>query len=87
WASTIDGKTDFMYAEDTKTQKIPVTGQDGTTPEIGVDEEGYWTVNGDRVQWKGKDLPATTEGYIPISLQTLWTMVVTTRSTLPTELR
>lgn len=63
WAITIDGKTDFMYADDAKTQKIPVTGQDGTTPEIGVDEEGYWTVNGDRVQWKGKDLPATTEGY------------------------
>src|SRR5699024_2838860 len=55
WTVTYaDGTTDWLYYDETKTQKIPVTGpkgetgdqgDDGITPVMGVDAEGFWTVD------------------------------------------
>lgn len=39
WTVTIDGKTQFM---ENNGKKVPVTGN---TPKMGVDENGYWTVD------------------------------------------
>ncbi len=44
WTTTAGGKTDFL--KDTDGAKIPVAGR---TPEVAVDKEGYWTVNGKRL--------------------------------------
>ena len=44
WTTTAGGKTDFL--KDTDGAKIPVAGR---TPEVAVDKEGYWTVNGRRL--------------------------------------
>lgn len=49
WTLTIDGNTDFIYQEDGVT-KLPVSGTDGKTPQMGIDSEGYWTVNGEQVK-------------------------------------
>ena len=47
WTVTVDGKTSFLMNNG---EKVPVSGY---TPEVSVDAEGYWTVNGDRI--KGAD--------------------------------
>lgn len=39
WTVTIDGETQFM---ENNGKKVPVTGN---TPKMGVDEDGYWTVD------------------------------------------
>lgn len=39
WTVTIDGKTQFM---ENNGKKVPVTGN---TPKMGVDTDGYWTVD------------------------------------------
>lgn len=39
WTVTIDGKTQFM---ENNGKKVPVTGN---TPKMGVDENGFWTVD------------------------------------------
>lgn len=39
WTVTIDGETQFM---ENNGKKVPVTGN---TPKMGVDENGYWTVD------------------------------------------
>ena len=39
WTVTIDGKTQFM---ENNGKKVPVTGN---TPKMGVNEDGYWTVD------------------------------------------
>lgn len=44
WTVTTGGKTSWLL--DTDGAKIPVTGR---TPEIGVDDQGYWTVFGKRI--------------------------------------
>jgi putative D-tyrosyl-tRNA(Tyr) deacylase len=44
WTLTTGGKTAWLL--DTDGAKIPVTGR---TPEIGVDNQGYWTVFGRRI--------------------------------------
>ena len=44
WTTTVDGNTDFL--KDTDGSKIPVAGR---TPEMAVDKEGYWTLNGRRL--------------------------------------
>ena len=44
WTTTAAGKTDFL--KDTDGSKIPVAGR---TPEVAVDKDGYWTVNGRRL--------------------------------------
>jgi len=60
WTITTDGKTDFLL--DSNGNKLRVSGRDGkdgesgkdgidgSTPELGIDTEGYWTVNGVRVK-------------------------------------
>lgn len=56
WTSTVAGKTSFIL--DTDGAKIAVEGR---TPQIGVDNEGYWTVFGVRIlDSKGK--PVKSEG-------------------------
>lgn len=44
WTTTVDGKTTFL--QDANKQKIPVTG---TAPQIKVDSNGYWTINGKQI--------------------------------------
>ena len=44
WTVTSGGKTSWLL--DTDGAKIPVTGR---TPEIGVDDQGYWTLFGKRI--------------------------------------
>lgn len=57
WTITTNGKTDFLL--DASNNKIPVTGNDGEpgtpgepgkTPELGIDADGYWTVNNVRIK-------------------------------------
>lgn len=48
WTITTAGTTTWLYSSGTT--KIPVTqkgtdGKDGITPVLGVDAEGYWTIN------------------------------------------
>lgn len=51
---------EFITAPGTD-EKIPVTGADGRTPALGIDDEGYWTVDGERIA--GTDgLPVKAEG-------------------------
>lgn len=44
WTTTTGGKTSFLL--DANNQKIPVTG---SAPQIQVDENGYWVVNGKQI--------------------------------------
>ena len=44
WTVTVDGKTTFLMNNG---DKVPVSGY---VPEISVDAEGYWTVNGERLK-------------------------------------
>ena len=44
WTTTVDGTTSWLL--DTDGEMIPVTGR---TPQIGVDDEGYWTLFGERI--------------------------------------
>lgn len=46
WTLTTDGKESWLTYPETS-DRIPVTGKDGAAPELGVDAEGYWTVNGE----------------------------------------
>lgn len=59
WTVTIDGETQFM---ENNGKKVPVTGN---TPKMGVDENGYWTVDtGNGPEWvkdeDGNPIPART---------------------------
>lgn len=45
WTITRDGLTTLLL--DADGSKIPVTGR---TPQIGLDNQGYWTVNGTRIK-------------------------------------
>lgn len=44
WTITANGSTNWIT--DGQGQKLPVSG---TTPVVGVDDEGYWTINGVRL--------------------------------------
>lgn len=44
WTVTTKGKTEFLL--DNNKNKIPVRGNDGKTPQLGINSEGYWTVDG-----------------------------------------
>lgn len=48
WTITTDGKTDFLLDKNNK--KLPVTGNDGKTPQMAIDAEGYWTLDGVRIK-------------------------------------
>lgn len=54
WTITTDGKTDFLLNKED--EKLPVSGKDGTpgndgkTPQLAIDTEGYWTVDGERIK-------------------------------------
>lgn len=59
WTVTIDGETQFM---ENNGKKVPVTGN---TPKMGVDENGFWTVDtGNGPEWvkdeDGNPIPART---------------------------
>ena len=59
WTVTADGKTSPLL--DKAGEKVPVSGY---TPEVSVDAEGFWTVNGERLNDAAKAacsriLPAT----------------------------
>lgn len=52
WTITVDGKAEFLLTDDG--EKVPVSGKDGNdgqdgkdgvSPALGIDEEGYWTVD------------------------------------------
>ena len=44
---TIGGKGQWLT--DASGNKIPVAGEDGISPKLDVDSEGYWTVDGKRI--------------------------------------
>lgn len=48
WTITTDGKTGFL--KDGKGEKLPVSGQDGKTPSVAIDAEGYWTIDKVRIK-------------------------------------
>lgn len=51
WTITTDGETDFLLDKDNN--KLPVSGKDGKdgeTPQMAIDAEGYWTVDGIRIE-------------------------------------
>ena len=51
WTLTTNGSTSFLV--DSNNQKLPVSGkpgEKGKTPQLEIDAEGYWTVNGIRVE-------------------------------------
>lgn len=51
WTLTSNGSTSFLV--DSNNQKLPVSGKpgkEGITPQLEIDAEGYWTVNGIRVE-------------------------------------
>lgn len=48
WTITTNDKTDFLT--DTNNKKIKVSGNDGATPQLNIDAEGYWTVNNQRIK-------------------------------------
>lgn len=45
WVQTIDGVTEWLL--DNNGNKIPASGNDGKTPLLKVDSQGYWTVSYD----------------------------------------
>ncbi len=52
---TLDG----TWLTDKEGNKLPVSGKEGSTPQIAVDAQGYWTVNGERIKTpEGKDVKA-----------------------------
>lgn len=56
WAITTNGETDFLLVNG---QKLRVTGNDGVTPQLSIDADGYWMVNGTRIQdASGKEVKA-----------------------------
>lgn len=46
WRMTPDGGETYSWILDQDNNMVPVGG---TPPEIGIDNQGYWTVNGDRI--------------------------------------
>ena len=55
---TIGGKGNWLT--DADGHKIPVAGKDGSKPEMAVDADGYWIVDGARIKdAAGNDVKAT----------------------------
>ncbi|MEA4918299.1 DUF5074 domain-containing protein [Proteiniphilum sp.] len=60
WTITTDGKTDFLLDKEGK--KLPVSGKEGIdgdpgkTPQMAIDADGYWTVDGIRIKDANGDL-------------------------------
>lgn len=53
---TLDGE---FITDPSTGEKIPVRGENGKTPELGIDQEGFWTVDGIRITGKdGKPVKA-----------------------------
>lgn len=54
WTITTNGETTFLLDNDNN--KLPVTGNngldgnDGHTPQLAIDGDGYWTVDGERIK-------------------------------------
>ena len=62
WTITTNGKTDFLL--DGSGNKLRVSGEDGTTPELGIDAGGYWMVNNVRVKdANGKEVKAQGDSF------------------------
>ena len=59
WAITTNGTTDFIL--DSNGNKLLVSGKNGQTPAMQIDEEGYWTVNGVRIH-DADDQPVKAQG-------------------------
>ncbi|MGV8962656.1 MAG: DUF5074 domain-containing protein [Candidatus Saccharimonadaceae bacterium] len=59
WTKTTQGTIDFVL--DKNNNKMLVSGKDGKTPALQIDAEGYWTVNGVRIQ-DGEDKPVKAQG-------------------------
>lgn len=59
WVITTNGNTAFLV--DKNDNKLPVSGKDGETPVLAIDEGGYWTVNGARVK-DGNDKKIKAQG-------------------------
>lgn len=48
WTVTTNGNTEFLV--DSNDNKLPVSGEDGEAPELAIDAEGFWTINGNRIK-------------------------------------
>ncbi len=66
WTLTTNGEETWLTIPGT-TDRIPVNGKDGATPEMGVDADGYWTVNGNRItDAAGNPVKAAAEASVSI---------------------
>ena len=69
WAITTNGTTDFIL--DKNNNKLLVSGKDGVTPTMQIDAEGYWTVNGVRINdAEGKPLKAQGDSFFKEVIET-----------------
>ena len=69
WAITTNGKTDFVL--DKNNNKLLVSGKDGVTPTMQIDAEGYWTVNGIRINdAEGKPVKAQGDSFFKEVIET-----------------
>jgi hypothetical protein len=58
WTSTVDNETTWLL--DDQNNKLPVSG---VTPVVGIDADGYWTVNGSQItDANGQPVKAKGEG-------------------------
>ena len=47
WTIETNGIVEFLL--DSDNNKLRVSGEDGNTPALAVDDQGYWTLNGERI--------------------------------------
>ncbi|GAB6122088.1 DUF5074 domain-containing protein [Dysgonomonas termitidis] len=54
WTIITDKQTDFLTDKDGN--KLPVSGKNGESPKVTIDSEGYWTIDGTRIEDANGDL-------------------------------
>ncbi|HBG41920.1 MAG TPA: hypothetical protein DDZ96_01010 [Porphyromonadaceae bacterium] len=60
WAIITNGNSEFLL--DGENKKIPLTGENGNSPDVKIDEEGYWTANNIRIK-DAEDNDIKAQGY------------------------
>lgn len=82
WTITANGETQFLLVDG---QKLRVTG---AAPQLSVDTDGYWTVDGERLKdTTGKDVKANEsffQSVIPSEMEVVFTLTNGTSFSIPT---
>ena len=82
WTITANGETQFLLVDG---QKLLVTG---AAPQLSVDTDGYWTVDGERLKdTTGKDVKANEsffQSVIPSEMEVVFTLTNGTSFSIPT---